>query len=276
MTSYEQAKLLRSELHSEIESDEFFHGTSIGYDEENGGWFINIHSSEPHPMADQHYNDILIKNIVHEKLEPHVNSRNYRPLQGGCQIETCRGFGTLGYFINLPSTGKTNYLLTNQHVLPNGYAFQATNAPGLLIGECSYSVLSDNVDAAIGVLKKDIKIKADVIEVGAISGTHNVTQNDIKNGKYFVQKYGRTTELTTGKITAINYHGTRSDGWMFKDQLFIAPDYVIFSQGGDSGSLVVNAESEAVGLLWGGTGKHSAASPIDDVLNAFGAHLVTA
>jgi len=87
-----------------------------------------------------------------------------------------------------------------------------------------------------------------------------------------VQKYGRTTGLTKGKIYATNatvdiWYGTGVA--RFVNQLIITPG--TFSAGGDSGSLIVTQRSKnPVGLLFAGSSSMTVANPIDSVLSAFG------
>ena len=88
-----------------------------------------------------------------------------------------------------------------------------------------------------------------------------------------VQKYGRTTGLTEGKVSEINVsvwvdfgQGRRA---YFVSQIRITPGG--FSAGGDSGSLVVTKDgNHPVGLLFAGSDTSTVANPIDEVLNAFG------
>jgi hypothetical protein len=94
-----------------------------------------------------------------------------------------------------------------------------------------------------------------------------------------VQKYGRTTGLTKGKIYAVNAtvdvgYGSRTA--RFTNQIVITPGS--FSAGGDSGSLVViegkgrnkNDDRKPVGLLFAGSTLYTIANPIDAVLDRFG------
>jgi hypothetical protein len=91
-----------------------------------------------------------------------------------------------------------------------------------------------------------------------------------------VQKYGRTTRLTKGKVYAINATvdvGYDSGTARFVNQIIITPG--TFSAGGDSGSLVVDASRgsnsrKPVGLLFAGSQFFTVANPIDAVLGAFG------
>ena len=94
-----------------------------------------------------------------------------------------------------------------------------------------------------------------------------------------VQKYGRTTKLTHGQITGVNATVTvcyeASDfvctkSARYVDQLIISP--AGFSNGGDSGSLIVtdDANLNPVGLLFAGSSTVTIANRIDLVLNRFG------
>ena len=94
-----------------------------------------------------------------------------------------------------------------------------------------------------------------------------------------VQKYGRTTAQTKGRITAINATinvGYDSGVATFTGQIIIEPGE--FSAGGDSGSLIVvdakgkskGDDRNAVGLLFAGSPFFTIANPIDLVLDRFG------
>ena len=80
-----------------------------------------------------------------------------------------------------------------------------------------------------------------------------------------VQKTGRTTNYTTGRITAINatidvnYGGGRVA--RFKDQIVTTN----MSAGGDSGSLVTTLDDVAVGLLFAGSPSAMIANQIENV-----------
>jgi len=90
-----------------------------------------------------------------------------------------------------------------------------------------------------------------------------------------VQKYGRTTGLTSGKITAINWTGWvsyDSGSALFADQI-VVEGRKPFLKAGDSGSLLVTqAGNNPVGLLFAGNrnGKMAIASPIGPILERFG------
>lgn len=90
-----------------------------------------------------------------------------------------------------------------------------------------------------------------------------------------VQKYGRTTGLTQGKVTGVDgaFRVHYSSGFaIFVGQIVIEGiEGAEFSAGGDSGSLIVtDPEKKPVGLLFAGGGGLTIANPIDAVLSAFG------
>ena len=93
-----------------------------------------------------------------------------------------------------------------------------------------------------------------------------------------VQKYGRTTGLTVGEIEAVNVtvnicyerQGPRRCKKLarFVDQITITPG--VFSDGGDSGSLIVTTASNSpVGLLFAGSSSRTIANRIDLVVSRF-------
>jgi hypothetical protein len=91
-----------------------------------------------------------------------------------------------------------------------------------------------------------------------------------------VQKYGRTTGHTVGRVTGINATidvNYRTGTARFEGQIIISGDG--FSTGGDSGSLIVTkgllmADRRPVGLLFAGSPTSTIANPIDLVLDRFG------
>ena len=91
-----------------------------------------------------------------------------------------------------------------------------------------------------------------------------------------VQKYGRTTGHTVGRVTGINAIidvNYRTGTARFEGQILITDGS--FSTGGDSGSLIVSkgllaADRRPVGLLFAGSPTNTIANPIDLVLDRFG------
>lgn len=96
-----------------------------------------------------------------------------------------------------------------------------------------------------------------------------------------VGKTGRTTELTSGRVTAVSatisvaYGGGRVA--TFSDQIAIQANTGNFSAGGDSGSLIWtwDATRRPVGLLFAGGGAVTFANKIGRVLVALNIRLIT-
>ena len=90
--------------------------------------------------------------------------------------------------------------------------------------------------------------------------------------KQSVQKCGRTTGYTAGRIIALHAQFTISydfGGAMFDDCVVTTA----MSKGGDSGSLIMDMDMNAVGLLFAGSAKVTIANPIDVVKNHYGLKL---
>ena len=89
-----------------------------------------------------------------------------------------------------------------------------------------------------------------------------------------VQKYGRTTGLTKGKVTGVNATVTiRYDKGQakFVKQVVIQGSSGAFSDSGDSGSLIVTQGGNyPVALLFAGSSSSTIGNPIDLVLGALG------
>ena len=88
-----------------------------------------------------------------------------------------------------------------------------------------------------------------------------------------VCKMGRTTHYTVGQIISVSHdawigpYSTGQNAW-FEDQVRIKGLHGRFAAPGDSGSLVVDAETnEPIGLLFSGGGDYANANPIDKVMS---------
>jgi len=136
---------------------------------------------------------------------------------------------------------------------------------------------TNTIDAAIALTSTDMLGRATPSDYPDGYGTPSSTIRTDNLLGLPVQKYGRTTLLTTGVITDINAtvrvgYSTRSA--IFVGQILITPGD--FSAGGDSGSLIVTYDpgdasvKNPVGLLFAGSSTHTVANPIDEVLEAFG------
>ncbi len=118
------------------------------------------------------------------------------------------------------------------------------------------------VDAAVARPINDADVLDEILEIGVIDG---IVEGELGMA---VRKSGRTTEFTSGEITAVDTTVNVNYGLgkvaTFENQLVAGP----MSQGGDSGSLVVAGDSQkAVGLLFAGSDSTTIFSPIQAVLD---------
>jgi hypothetical protein len=118
------------------------------------------------------------------------------------------------------------------------------------------------VDAAVARPINDSDILDEILDLGVVTGTVTAALG------MAVRKSGRTTAITNGQITvleatvSINYGSGRSA--TFEKQIVTTA----MSQGGDSGSLLMQSSGQlAVGLLFGGSEQVTIHNPIQAVLD---------
>jgi glutamine cyclotransferase len=205
--------------------------------------------------------------------------------------------GTLGALV---TDGYKYYILSNNHVLARtnkGKSGEGISQPGLIDNACSaletdlvarltsfvpirFGLWNINeMDAAIAeIIPGKVKTNGEIMGIGIPSTS---TLNPSLG--LAVQKAGRTTGVTHGKIMAINATikvvysikcGTIIKRIVkFANQFRIEAEDGDFSLEGDSGSLILEDTSDyprPVGLLFAGGGRSTFATPINLILNAFG------
>jgi hypothetical protein len=218
-----------------------------------------------------------------------------RPLRPGVSIAHVDvSAGTLGAFVRVDGV---LHALSNYHVLAGSPAAQVGDvvvqpgpadggrAPRDRVGTLAATVpltpgRTATVDAAVALLDEQDDVDLDY-PVG------RVTRTVVALGGEDVVKSGRTTAVTTGRVTAIELddivvgYGEDLGDLRFDDQIEVeSTGPGPFSRGGDSGSLVCTRDGIALGLLFAGseTGGDNGTgltylNPIDTVLAALGAEL---
>ncbi len=234
------------------------------------------------------------------------NRERERPLLIGSSIgHVDVTAGTLGCFVRKPGTKTAVALLSNNHVLANENSAAIGDGviqPGAYDGGrprhdqvgrlLKYVPLRDSgantVDAALASIDGSVDGDWSTLhEVGVLSGV--VTDDDLLEVEQ-VEKLGRTTGHTTGRITAFELDGVivgYDRGQLrFDNQLEIeGAGNRAFSAGGDSGALIFTSGGVALacGLLFAGgdhggsNGKgYTYANPIGTVMRRLKTKLVVA
>ncbi len=244
-------------------------------------------------------------------LIPEVN--RHRPLVSGLQIQNfddddrqgilSQGFiivGTLGCFVRLPD-GKPGFV-SNNHVVagenrgsrgsdrilqPGSGTFELDDQVGLLkdfvelrvsapgASPKAGTVSFNDVDAGLVELDDDIFFKQGFLPSRGWTAPNAVAR--ARSGDR-VFKVGRTTGLTFGEIkdtTTIVGPVPYDPGacWFRRSLVIEGLADTLFSDKGDSGSAIVRANGEIVGLVYAGNGTQTYACPIDTVLTSFGCTL---
>lgn len=234
-----------------------------------------------------------------------ININRYDPVKGGCSTSPARlldgkkSAGTLGVMVKDNVTGG-NFYLSNWHVFCGTADWSAPQVdrriiqPGLFDGG---KVPAD----VIGVLQRghvgkktignghDVYVDAavcdstgrkgvkSIIEIGDLAGAR---VGELNAG---IIKYGRTTELTQGRITdlhftvKLNYGGTTGEVIFYDqyryDTLTVGKPV---AQQGDSGAIITDKDKYAVALHFAAndTGSIGLGNPIGTVLEAMNISLL--
>jgi len=197
--------------------------------------------------------------------------------------------GTFGAVV---AAGGTRHILSNNHVLANENSLSVGSPifqPGLLdrgnpnrdqIARLTRFVAlqseqPNSLDCAIAEILDDQNVSpAFLPKVGRLKSPQPITATEGMR----VEKVGRTTGYTTGVIfdlsadVKIEYElGILT----FFDQILIRGSEGMFSDRGDSGSVIVDRTTRrATALLFAGSDSHTIANPLADVLAQLGVTMV--
>jgi hypothetical protein len=224
------------------------------------------------------------------KQAPWHQNRN-RPLRIGGSVGHFKiTAGTLGAFVT--RNGKEDLILSNNHVLANenkakkGDAIlQPGDADGGRKGQDTVGQLDtfvhlrerNTVDCAMAALEDGMEYYSHWLEgMGPITGIRTGLLDEDEP----VFKLGRTTGRTEGIVTAFDVDDLQVEfdagDLRFDNQIEIGPKgSKPFSLGGDSGSLIMDGDRKAVGLLFAGNDVDATyANRIQNVLEALKVKLV--
>jgi len=123
------------------------------------------------------------------------------------------------------------------------------------------------VDAALARPDRPELVRPEIYEVGPVRGLAEVEPGTP------VLKSGRTSGVTRGRVTAI---GATLQIALGNDEILWFEDQAVsemLSQAGDSGSLVLDEDHRAVGLLFAGSERYTIFNPIQNVLQRLGVEI---
>ncbi|MGR6966096.1 hypothetical protein ACU610_16665 [Geodermatophilus sp. URMC 61] len=202
---------------------------------------------------------------------PEELRRRTRPLAPGLSVaHPAVTAGTLGGFVRV---GGRLAILSNNHVLAAGDA-AAVGDPVLQPGPADGGVpttdrvatltaferftadRANRVDAAVAVVDAELPVEPGRLPGGPL-GADPVEVDDVEPDEQ-VEKVGRTTGYTVGRVSAVEVDGVAvqyDEGlYTFDDQIEIDGVAGPFSAGGDSGSVIWRSADRApLGLLFAGS-----------------------
>ena len=241
--------------------------------------------------------------VVQPALAQTANQvRQTPPIQlgtsGGNVHDASKAFCCSGTLGSLVTKGGVQYILSNNHVLADADTAtvgDAISQPGLVDVGCNASAAqtvanfsqaiplhTGNVDAAIAqVVPGEVDTSGAILEIGIPAST--TAPDDSTAVGRRVAKSGRTTGLTCASIASVStnvkvqYQRGCGKGKKFTvlylNQVLVNSSS--FSAGGDSGSLIVTADTvQPIALLFAGSSTTTIGNRISDVTSALGVSVV--
>ena len=246
--------------------------------------------------------------VALEDVAALVDATAYTTLQGGISMGPCRSVflsppdvpsagnyifvGTLGAMVK-DRTTSARMALTNFHVACVDSTWSVGDTmtqPGRVdggvcptnkFGALVRATLSDHVDGAVVSIDAGKASQCTIVDVGDVKGKNTATIG------MAIRKRGRTSGLTYGTVTSVDQsvsinYGDGLGTHTLKNQIRMEVDTAhstVMSDHGDSGSVVVDANNNVVGLLYAGIDPgHTVAfaNPIQNVLDELNVDLCIA
>lgn len=247
---------------------------------ETGEIFAGVNATEELPEPDTEEEEVGI-----EALKGRM-----RPAQGGYSVGHYRiTAGTIATAVTdtrpYPGIPGKYYILSNNHVLANSNNARIGDPilqpgphdggryPRDLIARLSryvpirFNGSPNYVDAAIAEGQFH-DLNREIYWIGYVKGVRAVRVGEI------VQKTGRTTNYTTGRVTAINATVNVNYGSSRVARMVRQIVTTSMSAGGDSGSLLCDLNENAVGLLFAGSSRVTIHNDIRYVQNLLSIRVV--
>ena len=181
------------------------------------------------------------------------------PIDGGTAADR---IATLDRFVRIAMAGEESSCALAKGVASTLNALARLAGSNARLRAVSQSSAANLVDAATARPDDPSQISEEILGIGRIGG-----QGTAELGLR-VRKSGRTTGLTTGEIEQVN---VTVDVGYGEDRVARFTDQVItgaMSQGGDSGSAIVDLGNNIVGLLFAGSATTTIMNRIEHVFDA--------
>jgi hypothetical protein len=227
---------------------------------------------------------VLAQEVI--TVAPLADTTHYAALEGGVSMGPSRVIngsifaGTLGAIV-IDNATNQHAALTNFHVACVDNTFHNGDrmvqpsqidtgvVPADEFGSLVRETLSANVDGAVISIDAGRPSQCQIVDIGPVRGTAVATLG------MAVRKRGRTTLLTYGTVDGLSSsvnidYGDGIGVRTLTNQVSIAADTTrnpLFSDHGDSGSVIVNDAGFVVGLLFAGAGTSTVANQIAAVLS---------
>ncbi|MEV6827927.1 hypothetical protein [Amycolatopsis sp. NPDC051102] len=306
MATVDELVAIKERVEQELLARPGVTGVDVGYKEVGGQRTdqvaIRVHVARktddvPHEERIPEQIEGAVTDVVERRYELHVTSveidvsaqadtTHYATLQGGISMGPSRVIdnhifaGTLGAIV-IDNATHAHAALTNFHVAAVDSGWHAGDrmvqpsridtgvVPSDEFGAILRATLSGNVDGAVISIDAGRASSCTVAEIGDVRGSKAAALG------MAVRKRGRTTGLSYGTVDGIaaTVNVDYGDGLgvhTLANQVSIAADTAhnaIFSDHGDSGSVIVDSDGYVVGLLFAGAGASTVANPISAVLS---------
>ncbi len=191
--------------------------------------------------------------------------------------------GSLGCIVKKRQSG-LEYILTCYHVVKNdGFDWELFNSgdgdknvvhplngPDI-VGEISQAIRNNFIDVALILPNKNVSVSNLHSNIGYIPNDPRVLTDDDVNNQTVVKMVGLKSGYREGYIADVHRQAYIKyiDGYHTLYDLIVIKsfDNRRFSQGGDSGSIIIDGLGYAIGLLVAGNNNISFAIPLNSVFN---------
>lgn len=245
----------------------------------------------PNDLIPKTYNGAITDVVETGELHHTSLTEKVLPMQFGYSIgpSNFKGVGSSGCLV-IDRCGNY-YILANNHVLsvfdtlPIGTPvlypgiFDGGKYPNDLIGTLCKKIplltsvdgeeFINYVDCALVKIANPSMVSKKIALIGCVKGVCDAELN------LNVKKVGRTSELTTGKIIQLDallkVQNLNGEDILYHNQIVTT----LMTEAGDSGSLLLDENNNAVGLCFGNSETISMVNPIKSVLTALNVSIVT-